>query len=148
MAFYLEISLSPTEISRKSREAIGQGDPIRPAANWYDIDLPKVEVTHSLPRADESLHFTGGDLRLIHTPGHTPGSMVALLDDAGTRVLFGQDIHGPFNTDFGSDIRAWRRSMELLLALEADILCEGHYGIFRGAAEVRRFIESQLAAHI
>jgi hypothetical protein len=29
-------------------------------------------------------------------------------------------------------------------ALEADVLCEGHYGVIRGSAEVRRFIEQFL----
>jgi hypothetical protein len=33
--------------------------------------------------------------------------------------------------------------MEKLLDLEADLLCEGHAGIFRGG-DVRAYIESQL----
>jgi hypothetical protein len=37
--------------------------------------------------------------------------------------------------------------MERLLALEADVLCEGHFGVMRPASAVRRFIEEQLAAH-
>jgi hypothetical protein len=28
--------------------------------------------------------------------------------------------------------------------LNADILCEGHFGVFRGCEEIRRFIESYL----
>jgi hypothetical protein len=31
--------------------------------------------------------------------------------------------------------------MQKLLDLEADILCEGHYGIFQPAEEAKRFIE-------
>jgi glyoxylase-like metal-dependent hydrolase (beta-lactamase superfamily II) len=38
--------------------------------------------------------------------------------------------NGPFHVDFGLDIMQWRESMEKLLDLKADILCEGHFGIF------------------
>ena len=37
-------------------------------------------------------------------------------------------------------------SLERLLALNADILCEGHYGIFRSKPVVARFIHSCLNA--
>ena len=36
--------------------------------------------------------------------------------------------------------------LERLLALNADILCEGHYGIFRSKPVVARFIHSCLNA--
>jgi hypothetical protein len=61
-------------------------------------------------------------------------------------VLFGQDVHGPFSADFGSDIPAWRRSMARLLELEAEVLAEGHYGVFKPASEVESFIRRQLAS--
>ncbi len=128
-------------------EAIEEGDPTRTAAGWYGIELPRLTVTERISGSDRTLSFSEGELHLLHTPGHTPGSMVAHLVDDEKRVLFGQDIHGPFSAEFGSDIGVWRASMEALLALEADVLCEGHYGVFKPAAEVRRFIEGQLAGH-
>jgi hypothetical protein len=42
---------------------------------------------------------------------------------------------------FKSDVGRWRKSMEKLLALEADILCEGHFGIFQTKEEVRKYIQ-------
>jgi glyoxylase-like metal-dependent hydrolase (beta-lactamase superfamily II) len=60
------------------------------------------------------------------------------------KVLFGQDIHGPFYASFGSDLDAWGTSMRKLLELEADILCEGHFGIIRPASEVRAYIEDYM----
>ncbi len=128
-------------------DAIESGDPRRTASTWYGIHLPPVEVTHRMTGDRETLSFTKSDLELIHTPGHTPGSLAALLVDGDERVLFGQDIHGPFVADFGSDIEAWRQSMETLLALEATVLCEGHFGVYRTSPEVRRFIEGHLASH-
>jgi len=66
------------------------------------------------------------------------------LDRDGQRVLFGQDIHGPFNRAFGSDLSAWRKSMQALLALDADILCEGHFGVYSPKSRVRAYIEHYL----
>ncbi len=129
-------------------EVIETGDPERSAATWYGLDLPPCPVDYRMAAdvPEETLAFADGALRLIHTPGHTPGSLAALCERGGQRVLFGQDIHGPFSPAFGSDVAAWRCSMERLLALEADILCEGHFGIYAPAHEVQRFIEGQLSA--
>jgi glyoxylase-like metal-dependent hydrolase (beta-lactamase superfamily II) len=86
-----------------------------------------------------------GDLQFsfLHTPGHTPGSICVYIDTADGRVLFGQDIHGPFSPAWGSDLAQWRRSMEKLLALRADVLCEGHAGVYRGNG-IERYIQSYL----
>jgi glyoxylase-like metal-dependent hydrolase (beta-lactamase superfamily II) len=80
----------------------------------------------------------------IHTPGHTPGSVVYLVESDGKQVLFGQDVHGPLHDDFGSDRRAYRQSLINMAELGADILCEGHFGVFRGADKVKAFIRSFL----
>lgn len=128
-------------------EPIESGDPVRTAASWYGLELKPISVTKVVEGDEETLPFSGGELRLIHTPGHTPGSLSAVVEDEDKRVLFGQDVHGPFSAEFGSDLEAWRESMARLIALEADILCEGHYGVFQPKADVRRFIEGQLAGH-
>jgi len=121
-------------------------DPERTAASWYGLVLPAVEVDLVVEAPRHRLELRGGSVELIHTPGHTPGSLVALTDTPdGHRVLFGQDIHGPFHPAFDSDLPRWRRSMDELLGLGADILCEGHYGVFHGAEAVRSFIEEHLA---
>jgi glyoxylase-like metal-dependent hydrolase (beta-lactamase superfamily II) len=123
---------------------IESGDPSFTASNWYGIRLKKVKVDKVIAGAGEKLRFTGGDLELIHTPGHTPGSMVALLETGGRRVLFGQDIHGPFDPSFKSDLQAWRKSMQILLDLKVDVLCEGHFGIYQPAESVRSYIKGYL----
>lgn len=129
------------------REAIETGDPLRTAANWYELELPGCPVDHVVEGQGERLAFPGGELELLHTPGHTPGSIVAFAGVEGQKVLFGQDIHGPFHPDFGSDLARWRESMAALLAREPDVLCEGHFGVFRPSSRARSFIEGQLKAH-
>ncbi len=128
-------------------EAIETGDERKTAADWYHMKLDPMTVNHKMSAHAKTLTFLETDLHLLHTPGHTPGSIIAWLDTPEGRVLFGQDIHGPFHPAFGSDKPAWRRSMKELIELEPDILCEGHFGIFRGKQNVRAFIEDHLSRH-
>jgi len=125
-------------------DAIETGDPALTAADWYGTDFPPTPVDRRINGDHEVLVFGGEDLHCLHTPGHTPGSMAVFLDRGEKRILFGQDIHGPFHASFKSDIRAWRRSMEKLLDLNADILCEGHFGIFTTRERSAAYIKDQL----
>lgn len=128
-------------IHERDAEALETGDSIRTAANWYGTTFPPTTIDHQLKGAQEVLKFGNEDLYCLHTPGHTPGSVSVYLDRAENRILFGQDIHGPFHQAFGSDIKAWKKSMHALLALQADILCEGHFGIYQPKNKVREYIE-------
>jgi glyoxylase-like metal-dependent hydrolase (beta-lactamase superfamily II) len=128
---------------RRDRDAIELGDPALTAADLYGIEYWPEKIDTVLG-GDETAQKIGDlEFHFIATPGHTPGSIAAYIDMEEGRVLFGQDVHGPFSDVWGSDIPEWKRSMEKLLGLEADILCEGHAGVFRGE-EVRGYIESQL----
>lgn len=127
--------------------AIESGDPAKTAADWYNAAFPPTPVDYKLQERREVLKFKKGELLCLHTPGHTPGSIAVILDRDGQRVLFGQDIHGPFSETFGSDRAAWKKSMEVLLGLKADILCEGHFGVYRPEAEVDRYIRNYLKAY-
>ncbi len=125
-------------------EPVERGDAFRTAADWYGIDFPAVPVDRRLAGEEELLDFGGETLHCLHTPGHTPGSIAVWLDRDGKRILFGQDIHGPFADQFGSDVGRWRQSMEKLLALKADILCEGHFGIFKTPQHIERYIQNYI----
>lgn len=131
-------------IHEEDARAFETGDSIKTAANWYGTTFPPTKVDQKITGSHEILKFGKEELHCLHTPGHTPGSISIYLDRAGQRVLFGQDIHGPFNKAFGSDIAAWKKSMQILLSLEADILCEGHFGIFQPKNKVRDYIERYL----
>jgi len=124
--------------------AIEEGDPVMTAANWYETEFPPTPIDIRIRGDHEVLHYGGEELHALHTPGHTPGSLSLCLDRGGKRVLFGQDIHGPFLPSFGSDVSRWRKSMEKLLALDADILCEGHFGIFQTKEQVSKYIRNYL----
>jgi glyoxylase-like metal-dependent hydrolase (beta-lactamase superfamily II) len=127
--------------------AIESGDPRLTAASWYNTRLPRIEVDERIKGSHATLKVGTDEIQCVHTPGHTPGSISVYLDRAGKRVLFGQDIHGPFTEEFNSDIGQWRESMERLIELQADILCEGHFGIFTGRQRVEGYIRGYLGQY-
>jgi glyoxylase-like metal-dependent hydrolase (beta-lactamase superfamily II) len=122
--------------------AVENGDPVMTAARWYQTMFPPTPVDVKLNLPEETVEIGGERIVCLHTPGHTPGSMSIYLDRNGKRTLFGQDIHGPLMKEFGSNLEDWNQSTGKLLALEADILCEGHFGIFKTKKEVRDYILS------
>jgi len=121
-----------------------QGDNTVTAARWYGARIEPFTVERKLTGSEEEIILGERVIRAIHIPGHSPGSAVYLVESEGRKILFGQDVHGPIEPAIKSDRAAYRRSLELLLTLEADILCEGHYGIFDGKEEVADFIRSFL----
>lgn len=127
--------------------AISQYNPRLNAADMYGVSFTPVEVDLVIKGETGQLELGGLTLHLLHTPGHTPGSMVGYADLEGQRILFGQDIHGPFHSAWRSNIKQWRRSMEKVMALQADILCEGHYGVIEGRKKVEDFIKQHLRAN-
>ena len=125
-------------------EAVELGNDRMTAAPWYNLSFPPMPVDVKLTKDEERLRFGDQEVICLHTPGHTPGSLSVYLDLGDKRILFGQDIHGPFSEEFGSDLSAWRRSMGRLLSLEADILCEGHFGVYHHKENVAEYIRHYL----
>jgi len=124
--------------------AVEKGDKVLTGASWYGVNFAPLAVDVRLVKDEEFLYFGVLKLVCLHTPGHTPGSISVYLDKEDRRVLFGQDIHGPFLAEFGANMLHWQKSMETLLALNADILCEGHFGVYKPASKVREYIERYL----
>jgi glyoxylase-like metal-dependent hydrolase (beta-lactamase superfamily II) len=120
----------------------GQNDELT-AASMYGVNLRPVKVDTVLNGDLEQIALGDVNFNFIHTPGHTPGSISVYFDSADGRVLFAQDVHGPFSPSWGSDLALWRQSMQKLLALKADILCEGHAGVYRGD-KVNKYIEAYI----
>ncbi len=118
-------------------------DPIRSAAGYYGIRYPPVGIDMHIQK-ETVITVDRIPFRIIEMPGHTPGSIAVFCNLGGKKVLFGQDIHGPFNPVWGSDRELHTRSLERLIDLRTDILCEGHYGVITPAARVKKYIEDYL----
>ena len=118
------------------------GDQVLTAASWYQTTFPPtpVDVKFNLP--EETLTIDEQKIVCLHTPGHTPGSIGIYLDKEGKRILFGQDLHGPLLSEFGSNLEDYGRSTKKLLDLDSDILCEGHFGIYKTKKDVKNYILS------
>ncbi|MCX5804749.1 MAG: MBL fold metallo-hydrolase [Proteobacteria bacterium] len=121
-----------------------RGDNMMTAAYWYGVLFKPLPIDVKFYAKEERFSFGGQEIVCLHTPGHSPGSISIYLDRGGKRVLFGQDIHGPFLAEFGANMSHWRQSMEKLLALKADVLCEGHFGIYQPNEKVTGYIEQYL----
>ena len=114
------------------------------AAKWYGSSIQPFIIDRKLTGAQENIYLGGRVIRAIHTPGHSPGSVVYEVESDGFKVLFAQDVHGPLEPVLLSDRKEYLRSLKLLFSLEADILCEGHFGVYKGKKEVEQFIKSYL----
>lgn len=117
-----------------------KGDNQVTAANWYNSELQPFIVDRKLTEARENITLGERIITAIHTPGHSPGSVVYVTESEGLSVVFAQDVHGPLDPGFFSNRTDYLQSLKRILDLKADILCEGHYGIFRGDSAIREFI--------
>jgi glyoxylase-like metal-dependent hydrolase (beta-lactamase superfamily II) len=115
-------------------------------AELYDMPYEPCKVDVRINKPEQELSCGPYQLKLVHIPGHTPGSIAVYVDMQGKRVLFGQDLHGPYYPEWGADLAQAELSLQKLLKLNADILCEGHFGIYQPAKEVKRYIERYLLA--
>ena len=94
-----------------------------------------------------------GGLRVIHTPGHTPGSVCFYLETQ--KVIFlgdnvvnrGQYLGGsmPFPK---TSMKLYERSLRRIAAMDFDIACLAHGQVFRENADrrIRRMVEWYLKA--
>lgn len=130
------------------RAAIEGGDAVRTAADAYGVPSPQLEVTRPISSDGGPLDLGSCHLTMVHTPGHTPGDISPMLMRGGRTVIFANDVHGPFRSAWGSDIRAWRRSMDRLIALAPDVLCEGHYGVLQPRGSALGFIREMMAQDV
>ncbi|MDQ3809438.1 MAG: MBL fold metallo-hydrolase [Chloroflexota bacterium] len=106
----------------RSDLALAENMPIS-ARHWLGQEVPPPPQPAAFPSHGDDLEVAGVTLRVIHTPGHTPGSLCLYAPDAG--LLFSGDTlfrESIGRTDLpGGDSRQILRSIaEHLLALPDD----------------------------
>lgn len=122
----------------EGRESLPAGSILQSAVRWLDRLMSgggrNVQVERAL-ETGESLDFPGG-LRVIHTPGHTPGSICLHREQDG--ILFCGDLlfNGNVFTGrggltfaprlFSLDPEEAEKSARELSSLEIRALCMGH----------------------
>jgi len=120
------------------------GDKHVTAASWYGARMDPLPVDYKIHGSKETIKVGIGEIVAFHCPGHSPGSLVFVVDLDSTRVLFGQDVHGPLDPSLLSDTQQYLNSLKFMLSLNADILCEGHFGVYQGKKQIEQFIRSFL----
>lgn len=131
---------APLVMHELDAEIVERGDNRLTAAFCFEVQFDPLVIDEKLTGPEGVVSLKDLDLHFIHTPGHTPGSISLYVDSGGKRVLFGQDLGAPLLEEFDCDPAAWRRSMDKLLALNADVLCDGHSGIYQPARKVNAYI--------
>ncbi len=120
------------------------GDNNVTAASWYGSVIQPFRIDIKIRQSSEEINFDNERIMAYHCPGHSPGSVVYVVEKEEKTILFGQDIHGPLHSMLHSDKSDYLDSLRFIMGLNADILCEGHLGVFYGKNEVRQFIGSYL----
>jgi len=120
------------------------GDSTVTAANWYGARMTPLKTDHKIKDKEETFQVGRAKLTAYHCPGHSPGYVVYFTHIDSNRVLFGQDVHGPLEASFLSNREKYIRSLKFMMGLNADVLCEGHFGVYQGNDRVSRFIQSYL----
>jgi glyoxylase-like metal-dependent hydrolase (beta-lactamase superfamily II) len=112
------------------------------AATWYGSRLEPCVVDRKLASSEGELRLGTHIIQAVHIPGHSPGSLAYVVTSAGRKIVFAQDVHGPLHPSLLSNAADYQASLHRLIGLGADVLCEGHYGIYKGRREIVRFVRS------
>ncbi len=118
------------------------GDNDVTAASWYGTKMQPLAIDYKIEGHKEIFKAGNGEIFAYHCPGHSPGSLVYLTEIENQNILFGQDVHGPLDPSLLSNRIDYIRSLKFMIALNADILCEGHFGVYKGRENIEKFIRS------
>ncbi len=116
-------------IHELDREQVETGDPEKTSASLlYGTTPIPVSVDGTLSEGDR-FTVAGGELEVLHTPGHTMGSVSFVLHGHDANILFAGDaIWGGFCRQIGSSEDAWRQTLEKITAQHFDYYTFGHIG--------------------
>jgi glyoxylase-like metal-dependent hydrolase (beta-lactamase superfamily II) len=118
------------------------GDSEVTAASWYGSRLEPCAVDRKLAGKEAEIRLGERIIHAAHIPGHSPGSVAYVTTSEGLKIVFAQDVHGPLHPSLLSNAADYQASLQRLIDLDADVLCEGHYGIFEGKQDIVRFVRS------
>ncbi len=117
------------------------GDDRVTGAAVYGARLEPFGIDIKLQDQESTLSIGSGTVKAIHSPGHSPGSVVYTIDIDGQLVLFAQDLHGPIRSEWLSDEKQYLDWLERVANLKPDLLLESHFGIFETERVIDDFID-------
>lgn len=118
---------APLALHPADRRAVESGDRLRTAAFRYGAYFPSLVVEEEIVDEQVIDLGDGATIEVVHTPGHSPGSVCLIVDAGGHRILLaGDTLWGGYHPQVGSDIDAWHASLDRLLSRSFDLLSAGH----------------------
>lgn len=122
--FYLMLPNVVTVAHEPDATMIRSGDQIYTNACMYNVRYLSYPISISL-RGDVTRYRVCDEplLEIIHTPGHTAGSISVLFEGGGTRILFISDALGPLCKKWGSSLDKYVETINKILEYDADLYC-------------------------
>ncbi len=120
---------APFRLHTEDVSAAEQRDTDRTCARFlYEAAFPPVKVDHQLGE-ETKLVMGEVEFTLVHTPGHTPGSLSVFANWHGFTVLVaGDTLWGGFHPKIASDIDRWHSSLKRLETYSCEVLVWGYSG--------------------
>lgn len=109
------------------RMQVESGDDVATTAKpLYGSHFPPCKVDRELKDGD-SFNFDSIKMEVMHTPGHTPGSVSFILEiDKLSVLIAGDTLFGGFARFINSSEEDWKKSLEKISSRHFDLLCFGH----------------------
>ncbi len=102
------------------------GDEEKTLAKKYGLHYDSSPITVNLRKSVETISVSGVCFELIHTPGHTLGSLSIYFELNGRKIMIIGDALGPLCKEWSSDEKLWRKSLEKILSYDFELLLTGH----------------------
>lgn len=114
---------------------------------YKGVESAPVKVDRILLDGD-TVNVGNAVFRIVHTPGHTPGSIMVVTEIAEKKIGFsGDSVAGYYSLMNRSSTLDWQISLGKMLALDLDWLCTGHgTDPVDSRNEIREMITDQIAA--
>lgn len=111
---------------------------------FADYEYEPVKLARKFKDDNEIIKIGQFEFTCFHIPGHTPGSVAYFLETGNKRLLFAGDLPGIAININDGNLDNYLKSMQKLIAIDIDILCEGHENLIEPAERVSRFIKSYM----
>jgi glyoxylase-like metal-dependent hydrolase (beta-lactamase superfamily II) len=131
-------ALTRAELIERGFDALGEIKTQTPELADVELVLPSVVFD----TGELTLHVGKKTIHLMHSPGHTPDSIIVYVVE--DKVLFAADTLLPVPTIFDGDLETLIQSLEKIKELPIESLVQGHGGvILRG--EVGPHVDESIA---
>lgn len=117
-------------LHREDQKRVEEGDSISTTASLlYGRIFEPCCVDRALKDGERFDFGNSVTMEVLHTPGHTPGSVCFAMDvDGFSFLIAGDTVYGGFSELIGSDEESWKQSLDKITARHFDGFTFGHMG--------------------